>query len=648
MVTQIIPRKLLFGNPDKASPQLSPDGRFLSYLAPVDGVLNVWVGPADDPAAAKPVTTDKGRGIRFYGWAYTNNHIGYIQDRDGDENWHLYHVDLTTGDTLDMTPLEGVQARVQEVSPKYPEEALVLLNARNPQFHEIYRVNISTGERQLVQENDQFVDFITDEDFNVRFAVRPTPDGGNELLSKAEDGGWEPFARIAMEDSLNTAPIGLDRVGRTLYMIDSRGRDTSALTAINLDTQEQTVIAEDARSDVSDTMLHPTEKTPQAAAFSHQRKEWRILDDSISADLEYLGTVADGEIEVISRTLDDDYWIAAYLLDDGPVRYYRYDRVRKEAQFLFSNREALEGLPLAKVHPVVIKSRDGLDLVSYYMLPLDSDQDSPGHPANPLPMALLVHGGPWARDNWGYNPVYQLLANRGYAVLSVNFRGSTGFGKNFVNAANLEWAGKMHDDLVDAVQWAIDQNIADPQRVAILGGSYGGYATLAGLTFTPDTFACGCGHSRPVQPGDPAEHHTAVLGAAGRAMGQSRVGDHRTEEGRALLTERSPLTHVDRISKPLLIGQGANDPRVKQAESEQIVQAMQDKNIPVTYALYPDEGTRFRPARKQPILLCRNRGVSGRMYWAEGTNRWAAILRVRPSPCPLARNTCLGLSDAMK
>ena len=592
MVTQIIPRKLLFGNPDKASPQLSPDGRFLSYLAPVDGVLNVWVGPAEDPASAKPVTTDTGRGIRFYGWAYTNNHIGYIQDRDGDENWHLYHVDLTTGETMDMTPLEGVQARMQEVSPKYPEEVLVLLNARNPQFHEIYRVNIYTGERELVQENDQFVDFVTDEDFNVRFAVRPTPDGGNELLSKAEDSGWEPFARIAMEDSIHTGPIGLDRAGRILYMIDSRGRDTSALTAINLDTQEQTVIAEDARSDVSDTMLHPTEKTPQAAAFSHQRKEWRILDDSIAADLEYLGTVADGEIEVISRTLDDDYWIAAYLLDDGPVRYYRYDRVRREAQFLFSNREALEGLPLAKVRPVVIKSRDGLDLVSYYMLPLDSDRDSPEHPSNPLPMALLVHGGPWARDNWGYNPVYQLLANRGYAVLSVNFRGSTGFGKDFVNAANLEWAGKMHDDLVDAVQWAIEQKIADPQRVAILGGSYGGYATLTGLTFTPDTFACGVDIVGPsnlvtlLNTIPPYWEPQVELWA-------NRVGDHRTEEGRAFLTERSPLTHVDRISKPLLIGQGANDPRVKQAESEQIVQAMQDKNIPVTYALYPDEGHGF-------------------------------------------------------
>ena len=290
--------------------------------------------------------------------------------------------------------------------------------------------------------------------------------------------------------------------------------------------------------------------------------------------------------------MDDDFWVAAYLLDDGPVRYYRYDRVKKEARFLFSNREALEGLPLAKVHPVVIKSRDGLDLVSYYMLPLDSDRDSPGHPANPLPIALLVHGGPWARDNWGYNPVYQLLANRGYAVLSVNFRGSTGFGKDFVNAANMEWAGKMHDDLIDAVQWAIDQNIADPRRVAILGGSYGGYATLAGLTFTPDTFACGVDIVGPsnlvtlLNTIPPYWEPQVELWA-------NTVGDHRTEEGRAFLTERSPLTHVDRISKPLLIGQGANDPRVKQAESEQIVQAMQDKNIPVTYALYPDEGHGF-------------------------------------------------------
>ena len=646
MVTQIIPRKLLFSNPDKASPQLSPDGRFLSYLAPVDGVLNVWVGPADDPAAAQPVTTDTGRGIRFYGWAYTNNHIGYIQDRDGDENWHFYHVDLTTGETMDMTPLEGVQARMQEVSPQYPEEVLVLLNARNPQFHEIYRVNIYTGERELVQENDQFVDFVTDEDFNVRFAVRPTPDGGNELLSKAEDGGWEPFARIAMEDSIHTGPIGLDRAGRTLYMIDSRGRDTSALTAINLDTQEQTVIAEDARSDVSDTMLHPTEKTPQAAAFSHQRKEWRIIDDSIAADLEYLGTVADGEIEVISRTLDDDYWIAAYLLDDGPVRYYRYDRARNQAEFLFSNREALEGLPLAKVHPAIIKSRDGLDLVSYYMLPLDSDRDSPGHPTSPLPMALLVHGGPWARDNWGYNPVYQLLANRGYAVLSVNFRGSTGFGKNFVNAANLEWAGKMHDDLVDAVQWAIEQKIADPQRVAILGGSYGGYATLAGLTFTPDTFACGVDIVGPsnlvtlLNTIPPYWEPQVELWA-------NRVGDHRTEEGRAFLTERSPLTHVDRISKPLLIGQGANDPRVKQAESEQIVQAMQDKNIPVTYALYPDEGHGFaRPENNLSFFAVTEAflaGCLGGRHEPVGSDFEGSSITV-----PAGAEHILGLSEAIK
>ena len=592
MTTPLIPRKLLFGNPDKASPQLSPDGRFLSYLAPVDGALNVWVGPADDPAAAKPVTGETGRGIRFYEWAYTNNHVLYIQDRDGDENWHVYQVDLTAGDIRDLAPLEGVQASIEAVSPKFPDELLIALNDRNPQFHELYRVNINTGERQLVQENDQFIGFITDEDFNVRFAARPAPDGGNELLSKTENGGWDLFANIAMEDSFNTGPIGLDREGRVLYMTDSQGRDTSALIAINLDTQERAVLAEDTRVDVSDTMVHPTKKTIQAVAFTHMRKEWQILDDAISPDLEFLGTIADGDLQVISRTLDDNYWLAAYLLDDGPIRYYLYDRTSKEAQFLFTNREALEGLPLAKVHPAVITSRDGLELVSYYMLPLESGPDGTQLPSHPLPTALLVHGGPWGRDEWGYNPVYQLLANRGYAVLSVNFRGSTGFGKNFINAANLEWAGKMHDDLVDAVQWAIDQGIADPQRIAILGASYGGYAALVGLTFTPDTFACGVDIVGP-------SNLVTLLNTIPPywepqvEMWATRVGDHRTEEGRAFLTERSPLTHVDRISKPLLIGQGANDPRVKQAESEQIVQEMQDKNIPVTYVLYPDEGHGF-------------------------------------------------------
>ncbi len=592
-MTPLIPRQVLFGNPDKAQARLSPDGSRISYLAPVEGVLNVWVGPADDPDAARPVTNDTGRGIRIYFWAFTNENILYIQDKDGDENWRLYAVDLSTSQTRDLTPVEGVRAQVQEVSPKFPDQILVGLNDRDPQLHDLYRINIDTGEQQLVQENDQgFLGFLTDDDYDVRFAMRLTPDGGNEILRPNDEGGWEPFAKIEMEDTLTTSPVGFDKTGRILYMLDSRGRNTAALTAMNLDTGEQTLIAEDPRADISDTLVHPTEKNIQAIAFTYERKQWQVLDDSVAPDLAFLRTVADGDIEVISRTLDDKYWVVVYLLDDSPVRYYRYDREGKDAQFLFTNRKALEGLLLAKMRPVTIKSRDGLNLVSYYTLPVGSDSDSDLRPDKPLPMALLVHGGPWGRDNWGYNSVHQLLANRGYAVLSVNFRGSTGLGKEFINASNLEWAGKMHDDLIDAVQWAIEEGIADPERVAIMGGSYGGYATLVGMTFTPETFACGVDIVGPsnlvtLLESIPPYWQPAI------ELFATRVGDHRTEEGRAFLTERSPLTHVDRIIRPLLIGQGANDPRVKQAESDQIVEAMQEKNIPVTYVLYPDEGHGF-------------------------------------------------------
>ena len=591
-IPPLIPRKLLFGNPDRASAQISPDGAQLSWLAPVDGVLNVWVAPADNPAAARPVTRDTGRGIRFYGWAYSGAQIIYLQDAGGDENWHLYAVHLESDAILDLTPLEGIHAQIQEVSPKQPGHILAALNDRDAQFHDIYRIDLATGERSLVLQNDGFAGFVTDADFKVRFAVRMTADGGAEYLERDDNGGWQPFIAVGQEDSLTTGPVGFDRSGETLFLTDSRGRDTAALQSVHLASGVATILASDARADVSDTLTHPTERTVQAAAFTYERKEWQVLDAAIAADLEFLATVADGDMEVLSRTLDDSCWIVAYLLDDGPVRYYRYLRERREAQFLFTNRAALEGQPLVKNHPVTIPARDGLNLVCYYSLPREADPDNTGLPDQPLPLALLVHGGPWARDEWGYNPVFQLLANRGYAVLSVNFRCSTGFGKGFSNAGNREWGGKMHTDLVDAVQWAVAQGIADPERVGILGGSYGGYAALVGMTFTPEVFACG------VDIVGPSNLITLMNTIPPYWQPQidlftSRVGDYRTEEGRAFLTERSPLTYVDNIRRPLLIGQGANDPRVKQSESDQIVAAMQEKNIPVTYILYPDEGHGF-------------------------------------------------------
>ena len=596
--TPLIPREVLFGNPDKALARLSPDGTRISYLAPVDGVMNVWVGPADDPDSAEPVTNDTYRGISSYFWAYTNEHILYLQDQAGEENWRVYSVTLETGETTDLTPLDGVRAHIQAVSHEFPGEILIALNDRDPAHHDIHRLNIITGEKSLVMENEGF-DFTTDDEYNVRFAERLTSGGGKEILKATEAGGWEPFMELAMEDSLTTAITGFDKTDTILQMTDSRDRNTVAFFTLDITTGEQTLIAEDSRADVSDSIIHPTEKTVQAVAFTYERKHWQVIDESIVGDLAYLKTVADGDFEVVSRTLDDNYWMIAYNMDDGPVRYYRYDREENQAEFLFTHKNVLEDLQLAKMHPAVIKSRDGLDLVSYYTLPVGSDSDSDGRPDEPLPMVLLVHGGPWARDNWGYDSWTQWLANRGYAVLSVNFRASRGFGKAFINAGNLEWGGKMNDDLIDGVNWTVQEGIADPDQVAIMGGSYGGYATLWGMTNTPDTFACGVDLVGVSNLTSFIDSMPVYFKQDSMELIATRIGDPRTEEGRAFLKKRSPLSYADQIKKPLLISQGANDPRVKQAESDQIVHAMQDANIPVTYLLYTDEGHGFaRPENR--------------------------------------------------
>jgi len=612
----LIPRDVLFGNPDKASLQISPDGQYISFLAPVNNVLNVWVAPAAEPEKAEPVTKDVNRGIRIYFWAYTNQDIVYLQDLAGDENWQVHVVNIATKEDRNLTPFEEIpgpdgkpvtlpngkplrpRAQIQAVSYKFPDEILIGLNNRNPQFHDLYRLNILTGDLKLIQQNDGFLGFQTDDDYHIRFAAQMTPDGGLAILQPDGKGGWQPFDTIPMEDVMTTSLITFDKTGNVLYMIDSRGRDKAALTSVDLKTGEKKVIFESPKADVQRIMMHPVEKTIEAVAVEYLRTEWTVLDESIKGDLEYLKTVCDGDINVTDRTLDDKYWAVAYVVDDGPVRYYLYDRTAQQARFIFTNRKDLEGLKLSKMHPVLIKSRDGLNLVSYLTLPSWKDPDNDGRPDKPLPMVLYVHGGPWARDSWGLNPTHQWLANRGYAVLSVNFRGSTGFGKAFINAGNLEWAAKMHDDLIDAVNWAVEAGIADKNKVAIMGGSYGGYATLVGLTFTPEVFACG------VDIVGPSNLLTLLKSIPPYWKPQlelfaTRVGDPRTEEGRKLLQERSPLTYVDRISKPLLIGQGANDPRVKQAESDQIVKAMQERNIPVTYVLYSDEGHGFaRPENR--------------------------------------------------
>ncbi|MBX3231742.1 MAG: S9 family peptidase [Labilithrix sp.] len=595
----VLARKVIFGNPDHAGPRVSYDGKQLAWLAPKDGVLNVYVAPINDPSKAKAVTDEKGRPVNGFFWTSDGKRVLYAIDKNGDENVHVYSVEIANGKVTDLTPFEKTQGRVQETSDKAPTTVLVAMNDRDAKYHDIYKVDLVSGKRTLVQKNEAgYAGFLTDEDFKVRYAMKSRPDGGSDVLVADGKGGFKDWQTIKFEETMTTGPMGFDKAGTTLYMRDSRDRDTSALFAYDTKTQKSKLLAEDARADLGGLIVSPVDGRVQAASFDYERRNWKVLDKSIEPDLEALKKVVDGDVEIVSRSRDDKTWTVAYVVSDGPVRYYVYDRTKKEAKFLFTNRPALEGKKLAKMHPVVIPSRDGKNLVSYLSLPVAADPDGKGKPSAPVPTVLLVHGGPWGRDGWGLNGMHQWLTSRGYGVLAVNFRGSTGFGKAFVNAGDKEWAGKMHDDLLDAVEWLKKNNVADPSKIAIMGGSYGGYATLVGLTFTPDVFACG------VDIVGPSNLNTllATIPPYWAPMFENfskRIGDPRTDEGKKLLTERSPLTRAGAIQRPLLIGQGANDPRVKQAESDQIVGAMKAKSLPVSYVLFPDEGHGFaRPPNR--------------------------------------------------
>ena len=599
--TELIPRDLLFGNPERSSVLISPDGQTLSWLAPVDGVMNVWVAPASDPSQAKSVTHDKARGIRNYFWSYQPGVLLYLRDSGGDEDFHLFSVDVASGKATDLSPFPKTTAQVVGTSHAHPESILVGMNDRDQKWHDLYRVDLASGTRTLVEKNeDEIGGYLVDDDYALRFATKSRPDGGQEVLQADGKGGWKPYDTIPFEDSQTTMPMGLTTDGKTLYTLDSRGRDTAALYAVDVASGDKKLLFEDKRADVGNALTDPQTGVAQAVAVDYLREEWTPLEAGIGADLKKLQSIGPGEVGINARTHDDKTWIVAYSAAETPVAYYRYDRgTDSKLTKLFSARPALDGKPLVAQWPQEIKSRDGLTLVSYLTLPKSADANGDGKADAPVPLVLLVHGGPWARDGYGYTGTTQWLANRGYATLQVNYRGSTGFGKNFTNAGNGEWAAKMHDDLLDAVQWAVKSGVTTQDQVAIMGGSYGGYATLVGVTFTPDAFKCGVDIVGPSNLNTLLSTVPAYWASFYEQLAK-RMGDPRTEAGKQWLVERSPLTRADRITKPLLIGQGANDPRVKQAEADQIVNAMQAKNIPVTYVLFPDEGHGFaRPANSK-------------------------------------------------
>jgi dipeptidyl aminopeptidase/acylaminoacyl peptidase len=605
MITQsivpLIPRDVLFGNPEKVSPQISPDGRYLAYIAPDSkNILQVWLrvmGQTEDQV----LTADPKRGIRSYFWTYEPDKLIYAQDADGDENYHLYLVDVASKKSQDITPFPNVRAQVIALEPKIPFQILAGINKTDPRKHDVYRIDLRDGNIMLDTENPgNVVGWTTDADLNVRAALAATPDGGHEMwLRDSSKEAWKTILTIGPDDQGGPVDFSLD--GGTLYYVSSVNANAERLLARDVTTGKDTVIAEDPEYDEAGVFVHPLTRKIEAVSFYKDKLVWTVLEERLKADFSALSRLRSGELHVSRGDLGDRLWLVSIVVDNGPVHYYLYDRVLKQETFLFSQRKALDDLPLASMKPISLTARDGLTLHGYLTLPPAGAAPEPPaqlsvKPSLLLPTVLLVHGGPWARDQWGFFPVVQWLANRGYAVLQMNYRGSTGYGKKFLNAGNREWAGKMHDDLIDAVTWLSLQGVSDPRRVAIMGGSYGGYAALVGLTFTPNFFACGVDIVGPsniislIQTIPP--YWAPMLATFARRLGV-------LEKDEAFMKSRSPLFFVDKITKPLLIGQGANDPRVKQSESDQIVQAMRKNGKPVEYLVYGDEGHGFaRPENR--------------------------------------------------
>ena len=605
-VPPLLDRELFFGDPEISGAQISPCGHWVSFIKPYRGVRNIWTKAADEPFdKARPLTADK-RPVPGYFWSRDSAFILYVQDRDGDENFHVWAVDpagpvvAETGvpAARDLTPVAGVRATIYAVPRSTPDVILVGLNDRDRSYHDVYRVNIATGERDLVRENTESIsNWIFDFEGDLRLASRSLPDGGTELL-RVDLQGLTRLAVATYEESL--WPVHFHRDLRHVYVNSNVGDvDLAQLMLMDVETGVMQFVERDPEGEVdfSGPMFHPETYELLATFYVgdrirvYPRTEFaaRLWEDMRKA-------LPDGEISPTSTTQDLSKLLVSVARDVDPGSVYLYDAATRQATLQYRSRPDLPSEHLSPMQPVRFTARDGLTIRGYLTLPR-------GKPAQNLPVVMYIHGGPWARDYWGYDPYAQFLANRGYAVMQVNFRGSSGFGKSYLNAGNREWGtGAMQHDITDAVHWLVERGVADPARVAIFGGSYGGYATLAGVAFTPDLYACGIPYVAPSNLITLIESFPEYWKPFLEGSWYRRVGNPAVEADREDLIARSPLFSADKIKAPLLVVHGANDPRVTQIESDQIVVALREKGQDVSYIVAPDEGHGFRAPNNRKAL----------------------------------------------
>lgn len=604
----LIDREIFFGNPEIAGAQISPDGKFISFLKPYKNTRNVWVKGINEPfEKARVVTAEAKRPIGGYFWSQDGKYILFVKDNDGDENFNVYAVNPAEAPASgadvpaarNLTDAKKARAIIFNVPESDPDTIYVGLNETNPAWHDLYKVKISTGERTLLRKNtDRLTGWIFDNRDQLRLATRSTEKGDTEILRVEADGKFTKVYSCGVFETC--APVAFHKDDKRVYMQSNKGDsvDLVRLVLFDPETGKEELVEQDPLNRVDFGGLVISAKTKEIVSTSYTDDKTRVYfkDKAFEKDYETIKKrLGEREISFNSSTKDENLWIVSSFSDVDPGTVWLYDRKTKNLSTLYQVREKVPRAALAKMQAIRYKSSDGLEIPAYLTLPKGVE------PKN-LPTVVVPHGGPWGRDVWGYNSIAQFLANRGYAVLMPNFRASTGYGKKFLNSGNKQWGLLMQDDITWGVKDLIAKGIADPKRVGIMGGSYGGYATLAGVTYTPDLYAAAVAIVAPSNLITLLESIPPYW-EAGRIIFYERMGNPNTPEGKAFLLKQSPLTHADKIKTPLLVVQGANDPRVNKRESDQIVIALRDRGYPVEYLLAPDEGHGFqRPVNNMAMF----------------------------------------------